>query len=88
MNYSLTLKRMAKMFLCCLCMNGGFVVLRLLGFTFSETSRGLALVQMAVYGLVGAVIYAYTTYKMKLPQSIFHIASFQEIFRKILRRGR
>ncbi len=86
-NYTLTLKRMAKMFLCCLCMNGGFVVLRMIGFTFSETSRGIALLQMAVYGVIGVLIYAYTTYKMKLPQTIFHINSFRDLFRRILRRG-
>ena len=87
-NYSLTVKRVLKMLLCCLCMNGGFVILKWLGFTFSESSRGIALLQMGVYAVIGAGIYAYTSYLMKLPQMIFHIGSFKELFGRFLRRGK
>jgi hypothetical protein len=69
-------------------MNGGFVILKWLGFTISESSRGIALLQMAVYAIIGAGIYAYTSYLMKLPQMIFHIGSFKELFRRFLKRGR
>ncbi len=90
-NYMQTLRRLAKMILCCFCMNGGFAILKLIGFTVSETSRGLALVQLAVYGIVGMVIYFGTSSLMKLPQSIFHVSPRQfllHLFRGKIPSGR
>ena len=71
--YGRTLKRMMKILLCCLCMQGGFSLLRLAGFVVTESSRGMAVLQFAVYGIVGIAIYVWTTSRMKLPQSIFHM---------------
>ncbi len=85
--YAATGKRMLKMLLCCICMNGIFAVLRLIGFNFSETNRGMALLQLAVYGLAGMIVYFYTTSLMKIPQAIFHV-SFGEGIKKMIRRGR
>ena len=87
-SYSITFRRAAKMILCCLCMNGGFAILKLAGFTVTESSRGIALLQMAVYGIVGAVIYFYTSSLMKLPQSIFHFTSSRDLLKRIFRRFR
>ena len=64
---------MMKILLCCLCMQGGFSLLRLAGFVVTESSRGMAVLQFAVYGIVGIAIYVWTTSRMKLPQSIFHM---------------
>ncbi|MCR5229331.1 MAG: polysaccharide biosynthesis C-terminal domain-containing protein [Solobacterium sp.] len=85
--YAATGKRMLKMILCCICMNGIFAIFRLLGFGFSETSRTTALLQLAAYGLAGMIVYFYTTSLMKIPQAIFHM-SFSEGIRKILGKGR
>ena len=82
-NYSLTLKRALKMLVCCLCMNGGFALLKLIGFSITESSRGIALLQMGVYGIVGASIYVYTTLLMKLPQSIFHFSSPKDFLKRL-----
>ena len=83
-NYMQTLRRMGKIFLCCLCMNGGFAILKLVGFAVSEESRGMALWQLAVYAVVGMVIYFFTSSLMKLPQSIFRV-SVKDLLRGILR---
>lgn len=87
-NYGMTFKRAGKMLLCCLCMNGGFAILKLIGFTITESSRIIALLQMAVYGIVGASIYVYTSSLMKLPQTIFHITSVKDLFRRFTGRLR
>ncbi|MBO7703517.1 MAG: polysaccharide biosynthesis C-terminal domain-containing protein [Solobacterium sp.] len=87
-NYGMTFKRAGKMLLCCLCMNGGFAILKLIGFTITESSRIIALLQMAVYGIVGASIYIYTSSLMKLPQTIFHITSVKDLFRRFTGRLR
>ncbi len=84
-NYSLTAIRVLKMLLCCLCMNGAFVLLRWAGFSVVENNRLLALLQMAVYGVIGAGVYFYVSVLMKLPQSIFHISSMREFLRRLLR---
>ena len=83
-SYSLTLLRMFKMLLCCLCMNGAFVLLRWAGFNVVENNRLLALIQLGVYGVIGAGVYFYTTTLMKLPQAIFHISSMRELIRRLL----
>ena len=84
-SYKLTFIRVLKMLLCCLCMNGVFVLLRLVGFSIVENNRLIALVQMAVYGILGAGVYFYVSILMKLPQAIFHISSMREFLRRLLK---
>ena len=84
-NYSLTAIRFMKMLLCCLCMNGVFVLLRLVGFNIVENNRLIALLQMAVYGVLGAGVYFYVSILMKLPQAIFHISSMREFVRRLIK---
>ncbi|MBQ1440011.1 MAG: polysaccharide biosynthesis C-terminal domain-containing protein [Solobacterium sp.] len=84
-SYKLTFIRVLKMLLCCLCMNGVFVLLRLVGFNIVENNRLLALLQMAVYGVLGAGVYFYVSILMKLPQAIFHIGSMREFLRRLVK---
>ena len=84
-SYKLTFIRVLKMLLCCLCMNGVFVLLRLAGFSIVENNRLIALVQMAVYGVLGAGVYFYVSILMKLPQAIFHISSMREFLRRLVK---
>lgn len=69
-NYSKTLVRFLKMFVGCIAMNGGFVLLNKLGLNPVLNSRIISLIILAVYGIVGIIIYYYTTSMMKLPQNI------------------
>ena len=62
----------------CLAMNGGFAILRILGFTITEASRIKALIQLGVYGIVGMVIYLAAANMLKIPQGIFR-KSLKEI---------
>lgn len=84
-NYKLTAIRACKMLLACLCMNGAFVVMRMAGFSIVENHRLLAVGQMAVYALVGIVVYLYVTSLMKVPQSIFHISSMKELIQRLVK---
>ncbi|MBE6122622.1 MAG: polysaccharide biosynthesis protein [Solobacterium sp.] len=85
--YGPTILRFFKMFLACMAMNGFFAVLNLAGFTFSETSRLLALCQLAGVGAVGILIYLIVSSAMKVPQAVFH-KSVPALFRSLLKRGR
>ncbi len=72
-SYAKTAARVFKMLLCCIAMNGVFALLNLAGFTFSESSRAVALLQLAGVGILGAFSYAITSSILKLPQAIFHM---------------
>ena len=69
----------------CLAMNGGFAILRILGFTITESSRIKALLQFGVYGIVGMVIYLAAANMLKIPQGIFR-KSLKEIAEPYLNR--
>ncbi len=83
--YGQTFLRMFRMFLGCMAMNGVFVLIRLAGFSFSETSRLVALVQLAGVGLAGITVYLIITSVMKVPQAVFHRTVPQMIRRLFLR---
>lgn len=79
--YGATAIRLLKIVLACLAMNGVFVLLKLAGFTVVETSRLMALVQLAVYGILGVLVYLYVANMLKLPQAIFR-KSLKEIINR------
>ena len=84
--YGPTIVRTFKMVLGCMAMNGVFALMKLAGFTFSETSRLLALLQLAGTGAAGVFVYLVTTSMMKVPQGVFHM-SIPKLFAKLFRRG-
>ena len=84
--YQATGRRLVKILLACFCMNAVFVLFRLVGFTISESSRMIALVQLGIQGICGMAVYLYMTNLMKVPQAIFH-KSLGEIARRMMRRG-
>ncbi|MBP3892144.1 MAG: polysaccharide biosynthesis C-terminal domain-containing protein [Solobacterium sp.] len=77
-SYATTGKRLVKIVLACLAMNGGFALLNFV-VKVNETNRMLALAQLALYGVVGIVLYFYIANMLKLPKAIFH-KSMKEIF--------
>lgn len=85
--YALTLVRLIKMLICCCAMNAVFAIFKMVGFGISETSRFMALAELAVYGIVGGGVYLYASSMMKLPQAILH-KSLKSIFRGVLGRKR
>ncbi|MBR2669304.1 MAG: oligosaccharide flippase family protein [Solobacterium sp.] len=83
--------RLFKMIIACICMNAVFAVFKLIGFQISETSRVVALGQLAVYGICGVLMYLYVSSLMKLPQAIFGKSMkeiLQAVFGRFLRRGK
>ncbi|MBR2830479.1 MAG: polysaccharide biosynthesis C-terminal domain-containing protein, partial [Solobacterium sp.] len=84
--YQATGRRLIKILLACFCMNAVFVLFRLVGFTISESSRLIALVQLGIQGICGMAVYLYMTNLMKVPQAIFH-KSLGEIARRLMQRG-
>ncbi len=79
-SYRQTGIRFVKMLLACFCMNAVFAAFKLAGLTITESSRLLALVQLAGYGICGAFVYVWLTGMMKVPQGIFH-KSMKELLR-------
>ncbi len=69
----------------CLAMNGGFAILRIIGFTITEASRVRALLQLGVYGITGMIIYLYAANLLKIPQGIFR-KSLSEIAQPYINR--
>lgn len=84
-SYKNTLVHFVKICICCCVMNAAFAVFKILGFTFSETSRIVALVQLAGIGIIGIAIYLYVASLFKLPESILHI-SFKGILQRVVRK--
>ncbi len=70
-DYSKVFKHTIRIVVACLAMNGSFVVLRVLGLSFSETSRLLAILMLALYTVVGMITYFVVANAMKLPEGIF-----------------
>lgn len=86
-SYRMSMIRLVKMIIACLAMNGAFVLMKMAGFAVTESSRGLAVGQLAVYGIVGAAVYFFVTSSMKVPEGIFH-RSLKDAVRTFLHRSR
>lgn len=86
--YGRTLKRLFKMTLSCLCMQGVFSLLHLAGLQFIESSRLSALGVLAVYGVLGLGAYVYISSLLKLPQAILHLHAFSRLRLPWLKRGK
>ena len=69
--YTNTLGKFLKMLFACFAMNVLFFGLKMIGFTITESSRLIALLQLGVYGILGIILYLYLTSLMKIPESIF-----------------
>lgn len=85
--YKKTLVRMFKMCLCLIAMNGGFAVLRLLGLDVISKGRFIGLLQLALYGVVGTIIYLYTSSVFKLPQAILGL-DFNKFLKRLKENGK
>lgn len=83
--YTNTWIRFFKIIIACLAMNGIYALLRLAGITFSETSRILALIQLALYGICGVSIYLIVCDVFQLPQGIFR-KSLKQMGGEVLKR--
>lgn len=79
-DYSKTLLRVFKMFLCLLSMNGIFVILRMVGFSLTYDSRLLGLAQLAVYGILGMIVYYLSSAFLGLPKNILGF-SLKKVFK-------
>lgn len=84
--YRNTFVRLVRMLLACCCMNAVFVIFRMLGFTITEASRGLALVQLMIYGIAGMAVYFFFTSVMRVPQGIFH-RSLKDLVKVLIHHG-
>ncbi len=72
-NYKRTFIRLLKMFLSLIAMNGGFALLKIAGLNAVGSGRLIGLFILGIYGILGMLIYFYTSYALKLPQSILGI---------------
>lgn len=84
--YTRTFKRLFRICLGLLAMNGSFVLLRLLGLNIVECGRVLGVFVLALYGIVGLGVYYFATSCLKLPQAIFGVSG-KRLLKKILRRS-
>ena len=76
-NYTRTIRRMFRMLLACLAMNGSFFLLRLAGLHPAAVSRPLGALELAAYAAAGFLIYYYITSLMNVPQGIFRVSLWQ-----------
>lgn len=83
-NYSKTFIRLFKMIIALFAMNGGFAILRMLGLNIIDGGRIIGLLKLMVYGVVGMIIYLYTTSVLKLPKAIFG-KSITSVFKKVVK---
>lgn len=84
-NYGRVGKRLFRVSLCILAMNGAFFALKLVGFDFACVSKSMTFIQLAVYGLLGMAVYLYTSSLLRLPQKIFNM-SLKQMALKVIRR--
>ncbi len=84
--YARIFVRGLKMAAACLAMNGVFVLLRFAGLDIVSQPRLIALAMLAGYGILGILVYIYTTNLMKLPQAVFHM-DLKQIANRFLHRG-
>lgn len=85
LHFRQTFKRLLVMLFALVCMNGSFVLLRWLGLDVLHSGRIVALLQLAVYGVVGLGVYFIVTSSLQLPQVIFNI-NINQITKKFFRR--
>jgi len=72
-NFKLMLRRLMVVLMGIASMQIVFMVLRLLRLQVVTPSRWLALVNLGIYGLLGAIAYLLMTGLFSLPQTLFHI---------------
>ena len=72
-NFKPTLFKIMFMIIGLLAMYGSFYLLRLLGLNVIDQPRLLATLELAIYGVVGIVVYLLVTSYLKLPETIFQI---------------
>ncbi len=82
--YARTWKRLFRIIIGCLCMNGAFALLKMTPLNFQGVGRVGTIFVFAVYAVIGLIVYFYITSMMHVPQCIFGM-NRNEIISKILR---
>ena len=77
---------MIRIMISCLAMNGVFALYNFFGPGWVAYGRIVCLLQLAVVGISGIVVYVLVSDMMKLPKSVFHI-SLKGMCNRLLRRG-
>lgn len=84
--YRRIIKRMIRIMISCLAMNGVFALYNFFGPGWVAYGRIVCLLQLAVVGIAGIVVYVLVSDMMKLPKAVFHI-SLKGMCNRLLRRG-
>lgn len=84
-NFKLLLRRLMVVLMGIAAMQIVFMILRLLQLQVITPSRWLALFNLGIYGLLGAIAYLLMTGLFSLPQTLFHI-DFNQLKARFLRK--
>lgn len=87
-HYHRIAKRFLRIIIASLCMNGVYTIWKLLGPSPASVSRVMALIQLAVVGIAGIVVYFWVAAKLRLPESIFHTDGKSMLRRLFHRNGK
>lgn len=84
--YKRIMKRAIRMLIACFAMNGVFALWNMFGPSWVSGGRIICLLELAVVGIVGIIVYVLVSEMMKLPKAVFHM-SVKQMAKRYLHRG-
>lgn len=84
--YSRIIKRTIRMMISCFAMNGVFALYNMFGPSWIDGGRIVCLIELAVVGILGILVYVLVSEMLNLPKAVFHM-SLKQMGRRLLHRG-
>lgn len=72
-SYGRSIKRVSLMFIGLFAMQISFYALRAMGLNVIDQGRFIALIELSIYGVIGVLVYLFSTSYFKLPQRILNL---------------
>lgn len=79
-------KRTIRMMISCFAMNGVYALWNMFGPSWVSGGRIVCLIELAIVGSLGIVVYVITSDMMKLPKAVFHV-SLKSMVNRVLHRS-
>lgn len=86
LRYKTVYLNLLKILFCAFVVCGVYSLMQTIGIRFTYTSRMITMFLLGIYGIVGVLVYLFTSLLVKLPQSVFEKSS-REIRALITRKG-
>lgn len=85
-HYGRIIKRTIRIMISCFAMNGVFALYSMFGPSWIAGGRIVCLLELAIVGTIGIIIYVMVSELMQLPKAVFHM-SLKQMLNRVLKRG-